>query len=95
VEFHSKEYDITDTGGVELLLQACEALDKAEALSEQIHRDGVVVRNTRGIRPHSCLKIELAHRQFIVRTLVRLGLTEQSIKNVGRPPGTFNYGADD
>jgi hypothetical protein len=29
------EYEITDSGGLEMLLQACQALDRAESLREE------------------------------------------------------------
>ena len=35
-----REYGVTDRGGIELLAQACGALDRAEALGEAIARDG-------------------------------------------------------
>jgi hypothetical protein len=31
------EYDITDSGGLEMLCQACQALDRAEALRSEQH----------------------------------------------------------
>ena len=36
------EYDIQDSGGLEMLLQACGALDRAEALRIEIERDGLL-----------------------------------------------------
>ena len=41
------EYDLQDSGGLEMLLQACAALDRAENLRLEIDRDGEVIR-TRG-----------------------------------------------
>jgi hypothetical protein len=37
------EYGIADTGGVEILCQICQSLDRAESLAEAIERDGPVV----------------------------------------------------
>jgi hypothetical protein len=37
------DYDITDRGGIELLTQACGALDRVEALAERINADGEVM----------------------------------------------------
>ena len=39
------EYAIEDAGGVEMLAQACQALDRAEECSAQISRDGVTMRH--------------------------------------------------
>ena len=54
------EYSIEDPGGLELLAQACAALDRAEALAERINADGEVIV-VRGVpKPHPCLREELA-----------------------------------
>ena len=45
-----KEYRITDRGGIELLAQACGALDLVETLGEAIARDGAVVYGRAGPR---------------------------------------------
>jgi hypothetical protein len=80
------EYDIADTGGREMLAQACQALDRAEACAEAIRHDGVVLRSKAGIKDHPAIKHELANRAFVVRTLARLGLDVEAVKGVGRPP---------
>ena len=36
------DYEISDSGGLEMLMQACTALDRAEALRVEIDRDGEV-----------------------------------------------------
>jgi hypothetical protein len=79
------EYEITDPGALELLLQACGAVDRVEALSEQIRADGPVVRSRGGARPHPLLREETALRAFICRTLARLGLDVEPIRPLGRP----------
>jgi hypothetical protein len=56
------EYAIEDSGGVEMLAQACAALDRAEALREQIDRDGEVIRRRGMVKDHPALKHELACR---------------------------------
>jgi hypothetical protein len=82
------EYDISDSGGAEMLLQACGALDRAEALRAEIDKDGEIIRTRSGIKVHPGVKDELACRAFVVRTLQRLGLNFEAIKPaVGRPPG--------
>lgn len=83
------EYDITDVGGIELLAQACAAADRAEMLSELIEEQGATIKGRHGIRAHPCLKDELNARNFVVRTLSRLGITTEAIKPMGRPPSGF------
>jgi hypothetical protein len=85
-------YGITDRGGVEILVQACTALDRAEALAAAIATDGAIVYSRTGVpRSHPAVKDELACRAFVVRTLERLGLNVESVKPVGRPPGTLGW----
>ena len=84
------EYGIEDAGGVEMLTEACQALDRAEELSAAIKRDGPVIRSKGAIRDHPAIKHELAARSFVVRTLQRLlGLNVEAIKPIGRPAGRF------
>src|SRR5215203_4917012 len=83
----TNEYGIEDAGGVELLAQACSALDRAEECAGHIAVDGVVTRSKTGLKEHPLLKHEIAARSFVVRTLSRLGLDVEAIKPVGRPPG--------
>src|SRR5215204_7170065 len=88
------EYAIADSGGIEMLAQACAALDRAEACAEHIKRDGEVIRAKAGPKDHPALKHELANRAFVVRTLARLGLDVEAIKPTGRPPGAPYYKGD-
>jgi hypothetical protein len=86
------EYGIRDTGGCELLAQACQALDRAEALAAVIARDGEVVYSRTGIpKAHPAVKDELACRAFIVRTLERLGLNVEGVKGPGRPASPMGW----
>jgi hypothetical protein len=80
-----REYRLTDVGGVELLMQACLAADRMKELTDQINTDGPMLRTKSGMRSHPLLREELSIRGFIVRTLQRLGITEE-LKPVGRPP---------
>jgi hypothetical protein len=82
------EYQIEDPGGRELLCLACESLDRASSLREAIARDGEMIRSKSGMRENPALKVELACRAFIVRTLVRLGLNiaDPPLREPGRPP---------
>jgi hypothetical protein len=81
------EYRIDDAGGVELLAQACGAVDRIEALAARIAVDGEVIDTTKGPKPHPALRDELAARSFVCRTLERLGLSLEAVKPRGRPPG--------
>ena len=77
------EYQITDSGGVELLCQACQALDRAEDCAEVIERDGQVIRHKGSYRENPLLKVELAARALCIRTLQRLGLDVEPVGRVG------------
>jgi hypothetical protein len=81
------EYMVRDTGGAEILMQACAALDRAEALAVRISEDGEVVYGKTGPRSHPALRDEVANRAFVVRTIAKLGLNYEAIKSVGRPGG--------
>lgn len=82
------EYGIEDAGGQEILLQACQALDRAEACREKIDREGETMRLKAGlVKDHPLLKHELANRAFVTRCIGRLGLDVEAIKPVGRPAG--------
>ena len=59
-----REYAITDRGGIELLAQACAALDRAESLAEAIAEDGAVIRTRSGPKSHPAAKDELQNRAF-------------------------------
>jgi hypothetical protein len=82
------EYDISESGCVEVLLQICSTRDRQQELNAQIERDGVVIMTKTGMREHPALKHELACRAFITRNLQRLGLNLEVVKPVGRPGGT-------
>jgi hypothetical protein len=79
-----REYCIEDPGGLELLAQACAAVDRIEALAERINADGEVLIIKGVPRPHPCLREELAARAFAVRTLERLGLNLEAVRPIGR-----------
>jgi hypothetical protein len=84
------EYRVDDSGGIEMLMQACLAVDRVEALAEQISRDGEVIRARGGVRSHPALKDEVALRSFIVRTVKALGLNFEPARSApGRPPGGY------
>ena len=83
------EYDVSDSGGRELLLLACESLDRVELLRSQIDKQGKYVTDFKGNRrDNPLLRHELAGRAFISKALSRLGLNvETPMRGVGRPPG--------
>jgi len=80
-----REYEIADSGGIEILAQACAALDRAEALRTAIDRDGEIITVGGAPKDHPALKHELANRAFVVRAIQRLGLDVEAVKPVGRP----------
>jgi hypothetical protein len=85
-DVHS-EYEVEDRAGLELLLQACQTLDRAEKLSEAIEKDGEVLLTAKGdIRVNPCIKLELACRSFVAKTLQKLGLNWEPVRAPGRPP---------
>jgi hypothetical protein len=86
------EYRIDDAGGRAILLQICLTLDRADECAEALDGDGVMIRTkSGGLRDHPLLKLELASRSFVVKSLHKLGLDiEPSRATTGRPPGTFN-----
>jgi len=81
-------YAVSDVGGVEILMQVCSALDRAEEMAAEIDNDGPTILVKGVLREHPCLKAECANRSFVVRGLQRLGLNYEILKpSVGRPPG--------
>jgi hypothetical protein len=83
----TSEYDLSDAGGRELLVLICQALDRAEALREQIDAEGEVQKVKGVLRDHPALRHELQNRSFIAKGLARLGLAVEvgPIRNIGRP----------
>jgi hypothetical protein len=86
------EFAVSDVGGIEILCQACQALDRAEGLAEAIARDGPVVYSRAGVpKTHPAVREETALRAFITRTLERLGINVEAIKPQGRPPRPLGW----
>jgi hypothetical protein len=88
------EYAINDVGGQQLLAQACAAAQRAEDLAVLISDEGATIHTKNGLRAHPCIAAELAARNFVVRTLSRLGITSENIKPVGRPAQGFGWQGD-
>jgi hypothetical protein len=86
------EYDIADSGGLELLAQICFAAERAERLRMRIDADGEIVVSERGMREHPGLKAELMARSFVVRSLQRLGINLEAIRPASgtRPHPTWS-----
>jgi phage terminase small subunit len=81
-------YEFGDRAALETLAQACAAADRAERCREQIDRDGELVKTARSVRDHPLIKYEIQARAFLCRTLARLGLDLEPLRDrPGRPPG--------
>jgi hypothetical protein len=89
------EYAVEDVGGRELLLQCCFAKDRLARLQAHINADGEIVRTPSGPKLHPAVAEERALRGFICRTLGKLGVTLESLKPIGRPPGAVGWTGDD
>jgi hypothetical protein len=83
------QYAIADSGGLALLRQLCEAADQIEKIRRVIAADGLLVEGAGGApaREHPLLKIQLGLRSFMTRTIARLGLDVEPVRQPGRPPG--------
>src|SRR5262245_44225267 len=82
------EYRLEDCGGLEMLSQCCHAADRAEQIRIEIEADGPVIRARGIIKDHPAIRLELAARAFVVRTLQRLGLDVEPLRaGPGHPPG--------
>jgi hypothetical protein len=63
-----------DHQSLTLLAQACYSLARAEQARERLDLEGMTVTDRTGkMQPHSCIKIELEHRQLFVRICKELG----------------------
>jgi hypothetical protein len=58
------EYAITDGSGVEVLMQACASLDRAEEMAAAIDRDGPIVLVKGVPREHPLLRSRLTSSQY-------------------------------
>jgi phage terminase small subunit len=88
------EYRIEDTGGMEILCQACQALDLAESLAETVRQEGQTIETRFTKRVHPAIREELQARAFVVRALKELGLNVEAVKPSGRPPRPFGWMPD-
>jgi hypothetical protein len=76
----TREFDMGDVGGSEILCLAGQTLDRAEELAERVRGDGVMIRTATGVKAHPCLKEELAARNLTARLLARLGLDLEPLR---------------
>ena len=82
-----ESYTLDDTASMEVLLLACETLDRAEILKAEIKKDGAVLRSETSsmVRDHPAIKHELACRAFVAKQLRELGLVHAEVRRgVGR-----------
>jgi phage terminase small subunit len=83
-------YEFGDPASLQVLAEACSALDRSERCRAQISADGEVIRTGRGgmLRAHPLLAPEVQARALACRLLQRLGLDlEPTRDGRGRPPG--------
>jgi P27 family predicted phage terminase small subunit len=91
-----REYAIQDAAGLELLMQCCSAIDRAESLAEIIAREGEVIRTRTGtIKSHPAVRDELSARQVVMRAISKLGIDSEPVKSPGRPPRSFGWRGDE
>jgi hypothetical protein len=74
------EYEINDSAGLEMLLQCSEALDRLQEIRAQMRTSRA---NQKSI--NQLLKVEIQNRNFVTRTLQKLGLNLEPVKPMGRP----------
>ena len=88
----TRDYDVTDAAGIELLCLACQALDRAEECRALIDEHGAafIVQPSGMIRQNPLLRDELANRAFVSKCLERLGVNEEPAKANGRPTGSWS-----
>ena len=89
----TRDYDISDAAGIELLCLHCEALDFAEECKALREEYGVAVINkdTGVIRENPLCKVEIANRAQAAKLLVLLGVNQEPTKAVGRPTESWNH----
>ncbi|MBR0730374.1 hypothetical protein JQ595_16605 [Bradyrhizobium japonicum] len=87
-----RDYHVEDASGLETLTQICAAADTLAKLDAEIERDGMIIRSKSGMRENPLLKIQLATRSFVTRSLARMGFDViQPRTEIGRPSGGGDY----
>jgi P27 family predicted phage terminase small subunit len=88
----TREYNVSDGAGIEMLYQACAAAQIAEMLHEEIERDGPMLRVRGVLKAHPAIKDMSAARAFVVRTLTKLGFNYETLRDgPGRPGAGFGW----
>jgi hypothetical protein len=84
----SASYDFADVAGSELLCQICEAVDLLTVLSASIEENGALIHTRAGgLKCNPAIREVTGLRAFITRSIHRLGLNNEAIGPMGRPPG--------
>jgi P27 family predicted phage terminase small subunit len=93
----TSEYAVEDAAGKELLVLACQSLDRAEAIRATIDHDGEVLTTRNGVvKEHPALRAELQSRAFCAKMLLRLGLDVEPIRDrPGRPTKVSSWIPDE
>src|SRR4051812_24662938 len=88
------EFVVADCGGVGLLQQCCEAADLVQELAECVASEGLTLETRTGLRAHPALRDMLSARAFVYTTLRRLGVTDEPVGRMGRPPRHWRGNVD-
>ena len=84
----SSEFDISGVETRTLLSQVCESADRLARIRAAIDKTGEVIITRTGLpKANPAMQAEIAFRNFIVRTLARLGLQSPPGRGSGRPGG--------
>jgi hypothetical protein len=82
----TKEWHIDGAAEQSLLIQACQAADRAEGLRQQIEVSGELIETPRGgIKANPLIMCELQARALAARLLARLGVLDKDKRRPGRP----------
>jgi len=86
----SKEYGITDAGGIALLVRACECQDRLAAAWEIIAQEGEITKDRYGnARLHPAMSLEKDARAGFLQAMKQLNLDVEPLKSPGRPGKKF------
>src|SRR5262245_264624 len=86
------EFEIDDPAGLQVLAQAAHAADRAERLRALIDQQGETCpTKSGGTKAHPLLKEERANRALVLTALRRLGVVDQPVRQVGRPPAGIGW----
>src|SRR5262245_45368422 len=83
-----REWNVDGAGAQTVLLQACQAADRAEGPRRQIEAAGELVEAPgAAIKANPLIMLEIAARALVARLLGRLGVLDSGEKDaLGRPP---------